>query len=225
MNKVLLALFLNLTLNLTVYSQVEFSIGTGLSGLRNFSPKQQFWAYGQTLRTNFHFSPKQTAYAWMDYYTDGAFTNKFIATAKPGVLAPSQLPFTATGRLTYRHFSLGWKHYFRGSYAADNGINIYSLAGFGFLFARLSNQLSTAIDTSRYLAPTLPANGTSLKKLTFDAGLGAELPIGGSFFVVADARTWLPASSNTSPYLHEQKNVPLPVMISLGMRVLFGLRY
>ena len=225
MKKVLLALLLNLILNLTLHAQVEFSLATGVSGLRNFSPKQKFWAFGQTVQANAHFSPKQTAYAWLDYYSEGTFKNNFIAVAKSPLSSPAQLPFRATGRLTYRHFSLGLKHYFRGGYAAEKNINIYGLAGFGFLFARVRNQFAPQIDTALYAVPTMPTAQSTLRKLTFDAGVGAEMPLGGSFYVWADARTWLPASSKTSPFLHEQKNVPLPVMVSAGLRILFGTRY
>lgn len=222
MKKALLTLSLSLILNLAVQAQVEFSVGTGVSGLRNFSPQQGFWAIGQTVQTVFHFSPKQSAYAWVDYYTEGKFQNNFIATAKSPLASPQQLPYQATGRLTYRHFSLGWKHYFRGAYNANSDFNLYGLAGFGFLFAKVGNDFSTAVDTTIYHAQTI-AGESNIKKLTFDLGIGSELPLGGNFFLFADARTWLPASSKISPYLHSEKNVPLPFMLSAGLRVLFGL--
>jgi hypothetical protein len=225
MKKVLLFFILNFLLTLSLSAQVEFSLGTGFSGLRNFSPDQKFWAFGQTVRTNFHFSPTQSAYAWLDYYSEGTYRNNFTAITKPPFFTPLQIPFTATGRLTYRHFSLGWKHYFRGSYEAERGVNLYGMAGFGFLFARIRNQFSQDIDLSRYFVPTQPTAGVNFRKLTFDLGIGGELPLGGGFYAVADARTWLPASSKTSPYLHSQRNVPLPVIASIGLRVLFGLRY
>ena len=225
MKKVLLALLFNLFLNLTLHAQVEFSLGTGVAGLRNFSPAQKFWAFGQTVRANFHFSPKQSAYAWLDYYSEGTYRNNFTAITKPPFFTPLQIPFTATGRLTYRHFSLGWKHYFKGRYDEENDINIYGLAGFGFLFARVRNQFSPQIDTARYFVPTAATNGSNFRRLTFDLGIGAEMPVGGNFYLWADGRSWLPASSGTSPYLHSQKDVPLPVMVSVGIRVLFGLRY
>lgn len=224
MKKVLLLLNLSLILNLALYAQIAFSLGTGVSGLHNFSPEQKFWAFGQTVQTSFHFSPKQSAYAWLDYYTEGKFKNNFTAVTKIPFTLPLQIPFTATGRLTYRHFSLGLKHYFRGAYNAEKNINVYGIAGFGFLFARIRNSFLPFFDTSFYHVPVREGEGT-IRKLTFDLGLGGEIPLGGNFFGFAEARTWLPASSKTSPFLHTQRNVPLPVMASTGMRVLFGLSY
>jgi hypothetical protein len=224
MKKVLLFLSLNLLLNLSLHAQVEFSVGTGVSGLRNFSPQQKFWAFGQTVQANFHFSPKQSAYAWLDYYTEGKFKNNFTAVTKIPFTSPLLIPFTATGRLTYRHFSLGWKHYFRGSYNAGKDFNMYGVAGFGFLFARIRNSFSPSADTSLYHIPVREGE-SRIRRLTFDLGLGAEMPVGGNFFAFAEARTWLPASSNGSHYLHSQRDVPLPLMVSAGMRVLFGLSY
>ncbi len=209
-------------ISFSVSAQVEFSLATGLSGLRNFSPQQKFWAIGQTVQTNFHFSPKQSAYAWLDYYTEGNYKNNFTAVATSAFTLPQQVPYTVTGRLTYRQLSLGWKHYFRGAYNADTHFNIYGFAGFGLLFAKVSSNFSQAIDTSLYQVDVVEGENR-LRKLTFDLGIGSELPLGGNFFVFADARTWLPASSQTSPYLHNQKNVPLPLMLSAGLRVLFGM--
>lgn len=223
MKKVLLIFSVNIILHFSSSAQVEFSLGTGIAGLRNFSPQQTFWAVGQTVRANFHFSPKQSAYAWLDYYTEGKFKNNFVATTKPPFAPPFQIPFTATGRLTYSHLSVGWKHYLKGSYDGGKAFNLYGMAGFGFLLARVRNQFSPEIDTSRYFVPTEPTTGRRFKRLTFDLGFGAEYPLGGNFFAFADARTWLPASSNSSPYLHNQRNVPLPLIMSAGLRILFGL--
>ena len=224
MKKVLLVLGLNLLLNLSLHAQVEFSLGTGVAGLRNFSPQQKFWAFGQTVQANFHFSARQTAYVWLDYYTEGKFKNNFTAITKIPFTSPLQIPFTATGRLAYRHFSLGWKHYFKGAFNSEKDFTIYGITGFGFLFANVSNSFSETFDTSLYHVPVILGEG-KLKKLTFDIGAGGELPLGGNFFAFVDARTWLPASSKTSSYLHSQRNVPLPVMVSAGMRILFGLNY
>ena len=214
-------LAVGLFISLSVSAQVQFSLATGLSGLRNFSPQQKFWALGQTLRADAHFSPKQSAYFWLDYYTEGKIRNNFTATAKSALTTPQQLRYTANGRLTYRQISLGLKHYFRGTFNAETGYSIYGLAGFGLLFAQVSNTNSPAADTSLYNVSVMQGEG-SFRKLTFDVGLGGEVPIGGNFFVFADGRTWLPASSKTVPYLHNQKNVPLPFMLSAGMRILFA---
>ena len=222
MKKGLLAI--GLLVGLIASAQVEFSVGTGVTGLRNFSPQQQFWAIGQTVQTNFHFSPKQSAYAWLDYYTEGRFRNQTTATAKSSGTIPQQIPYAAIGHLTYRHFSLGWKHYFKGAYNAEKDFNIYGIAGFGFLFAKVRNTVSTSIDTTTYNVQPMIGED-KVKKLTLDLGLGGEMPLGGNFFIYSDARAWLPASSNPSPYLLNQRNVPLAFMLSAGVRVLFGMSY
>jgi hypothetical protein len=213
-----------LAVSLSVSAQVEFSLGTGVSVLRNLSPQQKFWAIGQTVQANAHFSPTQSAYAWLDYYTEGKFKNSFTASAKSPLTSPQQIAYTATGRLTYRHFSLGWKHYFKGSYQSQKELVLYGSAGFGFLFAKVRNSYNRSIDSSLYQVQTIEG-ANKIRRLTFDISAGSELPVGGNFFLFGEARTWLPASGNTSPYLHNQKNVPLPVMVSAGLRVLFGFSY
>jgi hypothetical protein len=217
-------LFLAFFFNLTLAAQVNFSIETGLSGLHNFSPQQSFWAIGQTVEADFHFSPRHTAYASLDYYTEGKFKNDFVAVAKPPFTGPLRINYTATGRLTYRQISLGWKHYFKGSFNEEKNFNIYSMAGFGFLLGRVRNNFSVSIDTGLYrVEPTLGEN--KFRRLTFDIGVGAEQPLGGNFFLFAHSRLWLPASSHTSPYLSNQRDVPLAVMVSAGLRILFGTNY
>lgn len=224
MKKCFLLLCLHLVLDFSLFAQVNFSIGTGISGLRNFSPQQKFWAFGQTVQATFHFSPKQSAYSSLDYYTEGKFKNDFVAVAKPPFTTPLRINYTATGRLTYRQISIGWKHYFKGSFNEEKNINIYGMAGFGFLFARVTNSFSLPIDTALYrVEPALGEN--KVRRLTFDVGIGAEQPLGGNFFAFAHGRLWLPSSSHTSPYLSNQRDVPLAVIASAGLRVLFGINY
>lgn len=218
------SLFVALLTMTTISGQVEFSISTGFTGLRNFSPQQKFWGFGQTVRANFHFSTKETLYASMDYYTEGKYKNNFTALAKTAFTNPQQINYTATGRINYRQVSLGLKHYFKGNYQSERELTIYGIAGFGYLFTTISNSFSTPIDTTKYVTPNLAGNG-KLDRLTFDLSLGTELPLGGKVFAFAETRTWLPASSTESRYLHNQKNVPLPIIISSGLRVLFGLSY
>ena len=89
------------------------------------------------------------------------------------------------------------------------------------MFTKVENTFSTPVDTSLYNAPTL-AGSSEIYRLTIDFGTGVEFPIGGNFFLYGDLRTWIPTSDYPSPYLHNNKNVPLPFMISGGMRILFG---
>ncbi|MDQ6610456.1 MAG: hypothetical protein M3Y85_11620 [Bacteroidota bacterium] len=204
--------------------QIKFSLVTGVSVLRNFSPQQKFWAIGQTVQGDFHFTAKESAYASLDFYGEGKFRNNFIATAKSTIISPQQLSYTATGHMLGRHISLGWKHYFTGSFKEERATAIYGQAGFGFLFAKLRNSFTIAVDTTLYNAR--PKEGESkIRKLSFDLGIGAEQPLGGNFYGFAEVNTWLPASSNTSPYLHNQRNVPLPVILSVGVRLLFDFGY
>lgn len=224
MKKPFALLILNLILNLCLSAQENISAATGISLLRNFSPNQTFNAIGHTVQVFVHFTPTQSAYAWAEYYTEGKFKNNFTATSKLALASPQQIALQATGRLTYRQFSLGWRHYFKGDYANEKGVSIYGLAGFGFLFAKVNNAFSTAIDTTQYNVGTKSGSG-NVHRLTFDLGLGAEKSLGGNMFAFADLRSWLPASSNPSPYLHSQRNVPLPVMLAAGIRVLFGSVY
>lgn len=222
MKKCLVLFSLNLILNLSLSAQVEFSLASGISGLRNFSPQQGFSAIGQTVRMNFHFSPKQSAYASLDHYTEGKFNNNFSATAKLPTTSPQQINYIATGRLRYREISLGWKHYFKGAFNEAKNLSFYGTAGFGFLFAKVRNNFQ--VDSNLYaVTPTQGEN--KIRKLTLDLGGGAEYPLGGNFFLFADGRLWLPASSHTSPYLSNQKNLPLAFMLSAGLRVLFGTSY
>ena len=217
-----LLLSLSLSITLLLPAQPRFGVASGACVLRNFSPQQNFWAFGQTLQTLLHFSPKESAYGSLDYYTEGKYNNIFTASAKSPATSPQELDYIAVGRLSYRQISLGWKHYFKGSYDEHQNISIYGLAGFGFLFAKVRNFVP--IDTVLY--NVVPTFGQSkVRKLTFDLGIGVEQSLGGNFFVFADGRMWLPASSHTSPYLSNQKNVPLAGIFSVGLRILFGTLY
>ena len=215
-----LVLFILLIGSVGAQAQLRSSFASDVSLMRNFSPQQKFWALGGTIQSNLHFNTKQSAYAWISFYTPGSFKNNFTATAKSSATSPSILPFKASAKWRSNEISLGWKHFFRGSFVAEIGWNAYGIAGFGLLFANIENNFSPSVDTSLYLTPT--HLGTSkFYRLTFDLGAGMEYPVGAGFFLYSDVRTWLPASDYPSPYLHSNKNVPLPFMISAGMRMLF----
>ena len=218
--KKLIAIFL-LFGCISSHGQIRFSVAPDISLMRNFSPKQKFWSLGQTIQFNFHFNSKQSAYAWITYYTPGKFGNDFTATSKSSAVTPLAIPFKASERWRNNEISLGWKHYFKGSYDVETGYNIYSTAGFGLMFTKVENVFTPAIDISLYNTPTLPGN-SEFYRLTIDLGTGIEFPIGGNFFLYSDVRTWIPTTDYPSPYLHSNKNVPLPFMISGGMRILFG---
>lgn len=202
----------------------SFSLATHFSVLRNFTAKQKFWVKGQQVQANIHFSPRQTAYASIEYYTDGKFRNNFTATAKQASSSPQTFSFTANGTMRYRELSLGLKHYFKGNYSSEDGINIFGTAGFGFLFARITNIFSPSFDTTVYSSPIVAGKGI-VKRLSFDASLGAETHVGGPIYLFGTVRTWLPASYQPSRYLHDSNRMPLSVMGGIGVRVLFGFAY
>jgi hypothetical protein len=202
------------------HAQIRFSFATDLCIMRNFSPDQEFWSVGETVQSNIHFNKKQSAYAWISYYTPSKYSNDFTAAAKLPTTSPSTIPFTATAQWKTGHVSFGWKHFFKGSFDAETGYNIYSLAGFGLMFTKVENTFSTPVDTSLYSAATL-AGTDKIYRLTFDVGLGLEYPISGNFYLYGDLRTWIPTSDYPSPYLHSNKNVPMPVLVSLGLRIPF----
>ena len=203
------------------HAQIRLSVAPDLSIMRNFSPNQKFWSVGQTVQFNFHFNPKQSAYAWITYYIPGKFRNNFTAIAKSPNTSPSFIPFMASAKWRSNEVSFGWKHYLKGSFDAEKGYNIYGIAGFGLMFTKVENVFSPAIDTSKYTSPILAGNN-QFYRLTVDLGGGVEFPIGGGFFLYGDVRSWIPTSDYPSPYLHSNKNVPLPIIIAGGMRILFG---
>ena len=203
------------------HAQIRFGFATDLSVMRNFSPDQEFWCVGQTVHFNFHFNQKQTAYAWLNYYTPAKFKNEFTATAKSPNTVPSVISFSASAKWNIGQVSIGWRHYFKGGFDAENGYNLYGIAGFGLMITRVENILVPAIDTNFYTSPTV-AGSDKFYRLTLDLGAGVEFPVGGSFFLYGDLRTWLPTSDYLSPLLHSNKNVPLPCIVSAGMRLLFG---
>jgi len=188
--------------------------------MRNFSPGQEFWSVGETVQSNIHFTRKQSAYAWISYYTPAKYSNDFTATAKSSTTSPSSIPFTATAQWKTGHVSLGWKHYFIGGFDSEYGYSIYSIAGFGLMFTKVDNLFSTAVDTSLYSTTTLPGTDR-IYRLTLDLGLGLEYPISGNFYLYGDLRTWIPTSDYPSPYLHSNKNVPMPLFLNVGLRIPF----
>jgi hypothetical protein len=205
------------------FTQVRFSIATDVSLLRNFSPQQKFWSFGQGVEGDFHFSKKNTAYAWINYHTQGSFTNSFIATAKSPGTTPQEVSYNITGKWRFRQVSLGWKHYFKGAFNAEQNFNLYGAAGFGLLFSKVTNIFSFQPDTSVYQLPPAPIVGSDeFKRLTFDLAAGAEYPVASGIFLYSDVRVSLPASSYPSPFFHNEKRVPLPVMLNAGIRILFG---
>lgn len=209
-----------------VKAQTVFSLGTNFSVFHNASPQQKFWTLGQFVEGYAHFSKKESAYAWFNYTVQGKFKNTFTAVAKDPQTVPPSFDYTITSRWRFNQFSLGWKHYFKGAFDNEDSWNLYGMAGFGLLYTHINNEYNNTIDTALYTSEKLIYSGsTTYKKLTFDLGLGVDYPIGGDLFVYGDLRAWLPASDKTSPYLINNKNVPLTLIGSVGLRVMFGFDY
>src|SRR5436190_1481643 len=54
-------------------SQTRVSVGTDISFQRNLKKDQRFWTIGQTVTIDWHFTPKEGAYALVCYYSNGHF--------------------------------------------------------------------------------------------------------------------------------------------------------
>jgi len=197
------------------------SIATDVSMLRSVTKGSKFWAFGQTVQAQYHFTPKTTAYAWLAYYTTGNFKNSLSATARDSVVAPQRLAYIARSTLRYRHVSVGIKQYLKGASNNEGDWNLYSITGFGLLLMKAANTYSQPVDTTLYAVPQKAIAGSKdLVRLTVDIGLGAELLLGSGIYLYGDVRTCIQASRFPSPYLYNNA-VPRVVVLSSGIRVLF----
>jgi hypothetical protein len=156
------------------------------------------------------------------YYSPGRFHNYFIATAKSPQTIPSSVAYYVAGKWRMREVSIGWKHYFKGRFDEEIDWNLYGIAGFGLVFSKIENDFKQ-VDTSLYNSPPTPQFGSGeFKRLTLDLGVGGEVPLGGNFFAYSEIKTWIHTTNYPSPYLHNTRNVPMPAVITLGLRILFG---
>ena len=202
-----------------INAQTAFSIATDLSLLHDFTKKQQFTSFGQTVQLNFHFTKKESLYTWIAYYINGKYQNDLTALPKFLSTTPPSVSYTSFSKIGYRQISVGWKHYFKGSFETEESHSIYGLAGFGLLFGRAENTFNKVIDTSKYRVPQMPGNG-QFKRLTFDVGLGVETLIGTGLYFYGELRTWLPASDYPSPYIYNN-DAPRVLLLNGGLRILF----
>jgi hypothetical protein len=205
-----------------VFSQVRISGSTNLLVLRSFKKDQRFWAIGQDIMVDWHFTNKGGAYVSLSYSSNGNFTNQLSATAKATTTSPQEISFTNKAQLRLNQISLGFKHYFVGNTDAEVNWNLYSITGFGLMFGRITNSYSTPIDTSLYNAPDQPISGTGhFKRLTLDLGLAWEVPLSADIYLYANGKVWIPTSDYPSKYLFVNENAPLVGMLGLGIRILF----
>jgi len=199
----------------------QFSVATDASLLRNLSKQQKFTSFGQTVQLNFYPGVKDAVYAWISYYTNGKFTNNFVATAKDSLTSPQEIYYAAHTEMRYRQISIGWKHYFVGAYNSEHIWNVYGYAGFGLLLGKASNTFDKLVDTALYNSPQPIEGSSAFRRLTIDGGLGTEFPLGGGVFVYSEVRTWLPSSHYPSEYLYKSNyNIPAIVAINVGLRLL-----
>ena len=209
-------------LSLTAFSQVRISGSTNVIVLRSFKKDQRFWAIGQDVMVDWHFTSNGGAYVSLSYSSNGNFTNQLSATAKATTTSPQEISFTNKAELRLNQISLGFKHYFVGSTDAEIGWNLYSITGFGLMFGQVTNRYSTSIDTSLYKAPPQPINGSGhFKRLTLDLGLAWEVPMTTEIFLYVNGKVCIPTSDYPSKYLLVNDNAPLVGMLGLGIRILF----
>ena len=205
-----------------IFSQTRVSVGTDISIQRSFKKDQRFWAFGQGVTIDWHFTSRDGPYALVCYYSNGNFKNQLAATAKAPTTTPQQIIFTNKAQVRLEQISLGWRHYLMGTSDAQKRWSVYGMAGFGLIFGKATNNYSTSIDTALYQSPSQPINGSGhFKRLTFDVALGCEFPIGGDFFIYSQAKAWIPTTEYPSKYLFVNNNAPFAAMISTGMRILF----
>ena len=203
-----------------VSAQTQFSIASDLGLQRSFKKGQQYWAGGHTIQVQFHFTPKDGAYAWVSYYTSGKFNNNVTATAKSIATSPQQVNYVNNAVMRFKQISIGWKKYLKGAFNIEEGSNIYGYAGFGLLLGRIENTHSVLIDTLVYNVPVRTGKA-NFKRLTLDLGLGWEAPIGADVFFYAEGRVWIPTTDYPSKFIFVNDNAPLVGMINAGIRVLF----
>ncbi|MEI9946953.1 MAG: hypothetical protein WDN26_22375 [Chitinophagaceae bacterium] len=92
MKKAITILFI-VTISVAGFSQqqpLRFSLATDVKHFKKaLKRQQQFLAIGQTIAGHFHLAPKDGAYIWLSYYSNGKFSNAVTATAKAGGYFPA----------------------------------------------------------------------------------------------------------------------------------------
>ncbi|HWR33019.1 MAG TPA: hypothetical protein VN451_05820 [Chitinophagaceae bacterium] len=203
-----------------VFCQTKFSIATDLGLQRSFKKEQQYWAVGHTVQAQFNYNAKSGFYAWIAYYSVGKFSNNVTATAKSIITSPQTVNYINNAEMRFKHFSLGWKRYLKGSCHAEEGWNLYGYAGLGILLGKVINSHSAFIDSSVYFIP-VRSGKANFKRLTADLGLGWEIPLGGDVFFYTEGRVWIPTTDYPSKYIFVNDNAPLVGMLNFGIRILF----
>jgi hypothetical protein len=202
-----------------VFSQTQFSLATDFSLLRSFKKSQRYWAVGQTVHVHFHFTPKDGAYAWLSYYSEGRFRNEAAAPAKSPSTIPQLLRYDNAAALRFKHISIGWRHYLKGGSNYVKGLNTYGIAGFGLMLGSINNTHSVIVDTSQYTLPVEPGKA-NFKRLTLDLGLGLEMHLGADIYFYFEGRGLIPTTDYPSRHLFVNDNAPFTATANVGFRIL-----
>ena len=200
--------------------RAQFSLATDVSILHSFKKEQRYWSIGQTVCFHFHLTPRDGAYAWIAYYSNGKFGNTINATAKSTTTVPQSVSYRNRSELLFKHVSLGWKRYLKGNFDAEKNWNLYTYAGFGLMLGHVVNAHSVNIDTSVYTVPVLSGRA-NFKRLTLDIGLGAEFPVGADIYLYFEGRALVPTTDYPSQYLFINKHAPFTGAVNAGLRILF----
>jgi hypothetical protein len=216
----LILLLLAPTLFLRAQYSPRFSVSTDIGVLKSFKAEQKFIAFGHTVQSHFHIAEKDGIYFWFSYYSGGKFHNSVVADAKPPGTVPVQINYRSDSKLSFKQFSLGWRHYLHGNAEMEKGWNLYGFAGFGLIYGSVNNSLTPRVDTNLYYLPVREGEG-KFKRLSLDLGVGYEKPLGADFFWYAELRSWIPTSGYPSRFLFINKNAPLVGQFNSGIRVLF----
>jgi len=198
----------------------RFSLATDASLLHSFKKDQRYWSIGQTVHFHFNFTTKDGAYAWIAYYSNGKFSNIVDATAKSTTTVPQSVSYRNKAEMLFKHVSLGWKRYLKGSFDAEKGWSFYGYAGFGLMLGHVVNAHFSNVDTSLYEVPVLSGKA-NFKRLTLDIGLGTEFPVGADIYIYLEGRALVPTTDYPSQYLFVNKNAPFTAAANAGLRILF----
>src|SRR6476661_1574647 len=101
--KFIILLFFVFISSIVSSQTINFSLATDVSILRSFKKDQRYWSIGQTVHFHFHFTPRDGAYAWVSYYSNGKFSNNINATAKSAITVPQQVSYTNKAQLLFKH--------------------------------------------------------------------------------------------------------------------------
>lgn len=203
------------------FTQTRFSLATDFSVLRSFKSDQRYWAVGQTVAGHFHLSPRDGLFVWISYYSNGKFSNQYEATARSIFTNPYRVNFDNRSKLSFKHISMGWKHYLCKNPTNEKGMGWYGLAGLGLMIGRIENSQSQVFDTTVYNVPVFAGKG-NFKRLTLDLGTGVEVPIGADIYIYTEAKAMIPVSYYPSNYLFNSKYAPLTGCFNIGLRILFN---